>query len=161
MRFDGFRRRDFIMLLSGAAVVWPRQTSSQQVQQVRKIGLLVPAAAATPHWERYVGSFKEGLQKLGWSNGSNIRIDERWSASADELAIQAVELATLSPDVILSAAASATKPMHQATRTVPIVFANVPDPVANGFVTSLARPGGNITGLTLFATEQSAKRASS
>ena len=138
-------RRNFITLLGGAAATWPLAARAQG-ERVRKIGVLVPAAAGTPHWRAYVASFREGLQRLGWSDGRNIRIEERWGAGADELGVQAAELATMAPDVILAAAASATRPMHQASRSIAIVFANVPDPVANGFVTSLARPGGNITG---------------
>jgi putative tryptophan/tyrosine transport system substrate-binding protein len=141
------RRRQFISLLGGAAVIaWPSLSNSQQVQQVRKIGILVPAAAGSPQWRAYINSFKDGLQSLGWADGHNVQIEERWGAGADEIATGAAELATMAPDVILAAAASAARPMHQVTRSVAIVFANVPDPVANGIVTSLARPGGNITG---------------
>jgi putative ABC transport system substrate-binding protein len=144
------RRRAFITLLGGAAawpvVAWPSLARSQQLRQTRKIGILVPASAGSPQWRGYVNSFKEGLETLGWSDGQNIQIEERWAASANEIAARAAELAALAPDVILAAAASAARPMQYATRSVAIVFANVPDPIANGMVTSLSRPGGNITG---------------
>src|SRR5262249_10630524 len=138
------RRREFITLLGGAAA-WPVAARAQG-ERVRKIGVLVPATAGTPHWRAYVASFREGLQRLGWSDGRNIRIEERWGAGADELGVQAAALARMAPAALPAAAASATRRMHQASRSIAIVFANVPDPVANGFVTSLARPGGNITG---------------
>jgi putative ABC transport system substrate-binding protein len=113
---------------------------------LRKVGVLVPAAAGTPHWQAYVAAFREGLQKLGWSDGRNIHIEERWGPNADELGRHAAEFAGMTPDVILAGSASPTRALQQATRTIPIVFANVPDPVANGLVTNLARPSGNITG---------------
>jgi putative ABC transport system substrate-binding protein len=113
---------------------------------LRKVGVLVPAAAGTPHWQAYVAAFREGLQKLGWSDGRDIHIEERWGPNADELGRHAAEFAGMTPDVILAGSASPTRALQQATRTIPIVFANVPDPVANGLVTNLARPSGNITG---------------
>src|ERR1700737_3877332 len=146
MRFHRLKRREFITLLGGAVAAWPLAARAQQAERVRKIGILVPAVIGTPQWQAYVVAFRAGLRRLGWVDGLNVQIAERWGSDADELAAQAAELVRISPDVILAAAASATRPMHQATRTIPIVFANVPDPVANGFVASLARPGGNITG---------------
>jgi putative ABC transport system substrate-binding protein len=140
------RRREFITLLGGAAATWPLAAHAQQAERVRRIGVLVPGAAGNSEFQDRVAAFREGLRKLGWSEGRNARIDERWSADAAELGTHAAELARMTPDVILACAASALRPMQRATRTIPIVFANVPDPVANGFVTNLARPGGNITG---------------
>jgi putative ABC transport system substrate-binding protein len=144
------KRRAFITLLGGAAaassVSWPLAARAQPAERVRNIGVLVPAAAGTPHWQAYVAAFREGLQKLGWADGRNARIAERWGADAEQLRAYAAELSALTPDVILAGAASALLPLQRATRVIPIVFANVPDPVANGFVASLARPGGNITG---------------
>ena len=140
------QRREFITLLGGTAAAWPLTARAQQAERLRKVGVLVPAAAGTPHWQAYVAAFREGLQKLGWFDDRNIHIEERWGPNADELGSHAAEFAGMMPDVILAGAASASRPMQQATRTIPIVFANVPDPVANGFVTNLARPGGNITG---------------
>jgi putative tryptophan/tyrosine transport system substrate-binding protein len=140
------RRREFITLLSGAVAAWPLAARAQQVERLRKVGVLVPAAAGTPHWQAYVAAFREGLQKLGWSDGRNILIEERWGPNADELGRHAAEFAGMTPDVILAGSASPTRALQQATRTIPIVFANVPDPMANGLVTNLARPSGNITG---------------
>ena len=139
-------RRELLAAFGGAAAAWPLAARAQQAERLRKVGVLVPAAAGTPHWQAYVAAFREGLQKFGWSDGRNIHIEERWGPNADELGSHAAEFAGMMPDVILAGAASASRPMQQATPTIPIVFANVPDPVANGFVTNLARPGGNITG---------------
>jgi putative ABC transport system substrate-binding protein len=139
-------RRAFITLVGGAVAGWPLAARAQQAERLRKVGVLVPAAAGTPHWQAYVAAFREGLQKLGWSDGRNIHIEERWGPNADELGRHAAEFAGMTPDVILAGSASPTRALQQATRTIPIVFANVPDPVANGLVTNLARPSGNITG---------------
>jgi len=140
------QRRKFLATLVGGAAAWPLAARAQQAGRTRTIGILVPAAAGTPHWEGYIAAFREGLQRLGWSDGRNVRFEERWGAEADALHVHAAELVRMTPDVILAAAASAARPMHQASDTIPIVFANVPDPVANGLVFSLAQPGGNITG---------------
>src|SRR5262249_16732251 len=144
-RGDRMKRRDFIALLGGAAA-WPLAARAQQAERLRKVGVLVPAAAGTPHWQAYVAAFREGLQKLGWVDGRHLDLEEPSGPNADEVGSHGGEFAGMMPDVILGGAASASRPMQQATRTIPIVFANVPDPVANGFVTNLARPGGNITG---------------
>src|SRR5262249_59283910 len=110
------RRREFITLLGGAAA-WPVAARAQG-ERVRKIGVLVPATAGTPHWRAYVASFREGLQRLGWSDGRNIRIEERWGAGADELGVQTAEVATMAPDVILAAAAAAQRPRQPASRNI-------------------------------------------
>jgi len=138
------RRREFIGLLGGAAA-WPLAARAQQTQRVRKVGVLAPAAPGTPLWQGYVAAFREGLEKLGWSP-RNVAIEERWAATAEQVRRHADELVAMTPDVILGGAATGTRALQQATRTIPIVFAFVPDPVALGFVTSPARPGGNITG---------------
>src|SRR5262249_39515213 len=140
------KRRAFIALAGGAAAAWPLATRAGQAERLRKVGVLVPAAAGTPHWQAYVAAFRGGLQKLGWAHGRNIHHQERRGSTADWLGRPSGWVSGMMPDVILAGAASASRPMQQATRTIPIVFANVPDPVANGFVTNLARPGGNITG---------------
>jgi ABC-type uncharacterized transport system substrate-binding protein len=145
MQLGQLKRRQFITLLGGAAA-WPLPARAQRDERLRKIGVLLPVAAGNTLWQAYVAAFREGLQKLGWSDGRNTRIEERWGTNADELRVYAAELVAMTPDVILAGAASASLPLQRATRTIPIVFANVPDPVANGFVTGLARPGGNITG---------------
>ena len=120
------KRREFITLLGGATAAWPLATRAEQAERLRKVGVLVPAAAGTPHWQAYVAAFREGLQKLGWSDGRNIHIEERWGPNADELGSHAAEFAGMMPDVILAGAASASRPMQQATRTIPIVFAMCP-----------------------------------
>ena len=138
-------RREFIALLGGAAA-WPLAVRAQQPDRMRRIGLLLPAAADDPEWQARVGAFQQALAVLGWTIGRNVRIDTRWGTiSAAEIRRQAAELAALAPDVIL-ATGSGVGPLLQATRTVPIVFTLGVDPVGAGVVDSLARPGGNATG---------------
>jgi putative ABC transport system substrate-binding protein len=143
------RRRDFITLLGGAATAWPLAARAQQPQRMRLIGMLMPGAADDPIYQARVGAFLQGLALLGWSIGRNMRMDTRWATpNAAEIRKQAAELAALGPDVILANGASTVGPLQQATRTVPIVFANIGDPVGAGLVDSLARPGGNATGFS-------------
>jgi len=137
------RRREFITLLGGAAAAWPLTAPAQE--RVRHVGVLVPAAAGTPLWQGFVAAFREGLQKLGWSP-RNVAIQERWGANAEQVRSHAAELVAMAPDVLMSGGGIGSWELLQATRTIPIVFAFVPDPVALGLVSSLARPGGNITG---------------
>ncbi len=152
------QRRQFISLLGGAAAAWPVAASAQQPERMRRIGILLPAAADDPEFQVRVAAFHQGLQQSGWSIGRNVRIDTRWATtSAAEVRRHAVELAALAPDVILASGASTVGPMLQATRTVPIVFPNVVDPVGAGFVESLARPGGNATGFLSFEYSLSGK----
>jgi putative tryptophan/tyrosine transport system substrate-binding protein len=140
------RRRDFLGVLGGAAA-WPLAVRAQQAERVRRIGVIVPATADDPQFQTYVGAFLQELQKLGWSIGRNVRIDTRWAtANAGDIRRHAAELAALTPDVILAHGSSTVGPLLQATRTVPIVFPVVADPVGAGYVNSLARPGGNATG---------------
>jgi putative ABC transport system substrate-binding protein len=141
-------RRQFITLLGGAAAAWPLATRAQQPERLRHIGVLVPGAANDPVWQARIGAFQQALALSGWIIGRNVRIDIRW-ATTDAAAIrrEAEELAALAPDVTLAAGHSSAAPLLQATRTVPIVFAMVQDAVAAGFVDSLARPGGNATGV--------------
>jgi ABC-type uncharacterized transport system substrate-binding protein len=140
------KRREFISLLGGAAA-WPLAARGQQPERVRRIGVLMPAAADDPVFQDRVGAFLQGLERSGWTIGRNVRIDTRW-AGADAASIRrhAVELAALAPDVILAHGGSTVGPLMQATRTVPIVFPVIGDPVGAGYVDSLARPGGNATG---------------
>ena len=141
------RRREFITLLGGAAVAWPFAARAQQGERVRRVGILLPAAADDAVFQARVGAFLQELGKLGWNIGRNLQIDTRWATSnAAELRRQAAELAALAPDVILAGGSSSLGPLLQATRTVPIVFTLVVDPVGTGLVDSLARPGGNATG---------------
>jgi putative tryptophan/tyrosine transport system substrate-binding protein len=146
------RRREFITLVAGAATAWPRATRAQQPERMRRVGVLIATAADDSEGQARNAAFLQGLAQLGWTDGRNVRVDTRWATTnADELRRHAAELAALAPDVILSATGTATvAPLLQATRTVPIVFVIVIDPVGAGFVTSLARPGGNATGFTMF-----------
>src|SRR6266567_425754 len=152
------RRREFISLLGGAAAAWPLAARAQQPDRTRRIGALINLAADDPEAQVRVGAFQQGLQELGWSLGRNVRIDFRWGASDPErIRKYAAELLALAPDVILANGASIAAPLQQATRTVPIVFVNVTDPVAAGIVANLARPGGNATGFMTFEYSIGAK----
>jgi len=143
------KRRDFITLIGGAAA-WPLAARAQQ-ERMRRIGVLLPAAADDAEFQTRVGAFLQGLQELGWTIGRNVRVDTRWATSnAASIRKHAAELAALAPDAILAFGASTVGPLLQETRTVPIVFPVVGDPVAAGFVESLARPGGNATGFMTF-----------
>jgi putative ABC transport system substrate-binding protein len=145
------KRREFIKLLGGAAVVWPLAARAQQGQRMRQIGVLLPAAADDAGFQARIGAFLQGLQQLGWSIGRNVQIDTRWAtANAAEIRRHAAELVALVPDVILAHGAPTVGPLLQATRTVPVVFPVVADPVAAGYVDSLARPGGNATGFMAY-----------
>jgi ABC-type uncharacterized transport system substrate-binding protein len=145
------KRREFISLLGGAAA-WPLAARAQQPGGMRRIGVLMAAAADDPENQARMAAFLQGLAQLGWSDGRNVRIDIRWATTnADDLRRHAAELTALAPDVLVAATGTATvAPLLQATRTVPIVFVVVIDPVGAGFVASLARPGGNATGFTTF-----------
>ena len=144
------RRREFITLV-GAASAWSLAARAQQSERVRRIGVLTAFTANDLESQARIAAFQQGLQKLGWTDGSNVRIDTRWAAGdVDLFRRYAAELVALAPDVILANGALALRPLQQVTRTVPIVFVNVPDPVGAGFVASLARPGGNSTGFTSF-----------
>src|SRR4030088_2885852 len=152
------KRREFITLLGGAAAVtWPLAARAQQPDGVRRIGVLMASAADDS--ESRIAAFLQGLQQLGWADGRNVRIDTRWATTdADDIRRHAAELAALAPDVLVAATGTATvAPLLQATRTVPIVFVVVIDPVGAGFVASLARPGGNATGFLMFEYGLSAK----
>jgi putative tryptophan/tyrosine transport system substrate-binding protein len=151
-------RRAFITLLGGAAAAWPLAAGAQQGEQMRRIGVLAYWPADDPEGQARLTAFTQALKQLGWSDGRNLRIDTRSTADADDLRRQAAELAALAPDVLVGATGTATAaPLLQATRTVPIVFVTVIDPVGAGFVASLARPGGNATGFTMFEYGMSGK----
>jgi putative ABC transport system substrate-binding protein len=144
------KRREFISLLGGAVAAWPVAVRAQQGERMRRIGMLVGIAADDPIGQAQLTAFLEGLQKLGWTDGRNMRIDIRWAAgNAADTRKYAAELVALAPDVILGVAVTVGA-LLEATRTVPIVFAIVPDPVGSGFVKSLSRPGGNATGFMMF-----------
>jgi putative tryptophan/tyrosine transport system substrate-binding protein len=145
------RRREFITLIGGAAATWPLATRAQQPDRMRRIGVLMSVAADDPEGQARMVAFLQGLQQLGWTDGHNVRIDTRWTAgNPDDVRKYAAELVALAPDVILSPGSFTVGPLLGATRSVPIVFVHVPDPVGAGFVDSLARPGGNATGFTQF-----------
>jgi putative ABC transport system substrate-binding protein len=151
------KRREFITLLGGAAAVpsllRPTSARAQQPERMRRIGVLMNLAADDPESQARMAVFLQGLQQLGWTVGRNVRIDTRWGADpgdAERIRRYAMELIALAPDVILASIGPTAQALQQATRTVPIVFANATDPVAIGLVESLARPGGNITGFTQF-----------
>src|SRR5262245_44271332 len=151
------RRREFIAALGGAAA-WPLAAWAQQADRVRYIGVLMAGAENDPDGQDRRSAIEQSLQQLGWTIGRNVRIDYRWGAGdADRIRQYATELIALAPDVILANSSTAVGPLLRATRTVPIVFSNVTDPVGAGYVESLARPGGNATGFTLFEYGLSAK----
>ena len=144
------KRRDFITLLGGATA-WPLAARAQQPERVRRIGVLLPATSDDAQYQAWFGAFLQALGQSGWTIGRNVQVDTRWAtANADSVRRHATELAALAPDVIVSPGASTVGPLLQVTRTIPIVFAIVADPVGAGFVASLARPGGNATGFTTF-----------
>ena len=151
-------RRAFITLLGGAVIAWPFAARAQQTERMRRIGVLTPLAPDDAESMARIAAFLQGLGDLGWAVGRNVRIDYRWSAG-DPYRIRkdAMELVALAPDVILATGTPVTSALQQASLSVPIVFAQVPDPVANGFVASLARPGGNTTGFTTYDYAASAK----
>ena len=145
------RRREFIKVVAGLAVALPFAVRAQQPERMRRIGVLLAATADDVEFQTWVGAFLQGLQQAGWSIGLNVRIDTRWATSnAAGIRKHAAELAALAPDVILAHGASTVGPLLQATRTVPIVSPVFGDPVGAGFVDSLARPGGNVTGFMSF-----------
>jgi putative ABC transport system substrate-binding protein len=144
------RRREFITLLGGVAA-WPAVARAQRSERMRRIGVLMNTAADDPTGQARVGALHQGLQEWGWTTGTNARIDIRWGAvDADSSRPSAAELIALAPEVVLASASAAMAALQKATRTVPIVFVNIVDPVGAGFVESLARPRGNATGFTSF-----------
>ena len=152
------KRRAFITLLGSGAAAWPLAVRAQQAERMRRVGVLTPLAADDPESMARIGAFLQGLGELGCAVGRNLRIDYRWSAGdPDRTRKDATELVALAPYVILSTGTPVTAALQQASLSVPIVFAQVPDPVANGFVMSLARPGGNTTGFTTYDYAASAK----
>src|SRR6516164_10732817 len=145
------KRRAFITLLGGAAAAWPLAARAQQPERMRHIGVLTSFASDDPAEQTYVLAFARALAQSGWIDGRNARIDIRWGAGDPErIRRYAAELVALAPGVILAVASATTGPLLQATRTVPVVFVQVAEPVGAGFVESLARPGGNATGFMLF-----------
>jgi ABC-type uncharacterized transport system substrate-binding protein len=152
------RRREFISLIGGGAVAWPIAARAQQSDRVRVIGSLNILAEDDPEAKLRNAAFKQSLQQLGWTEGSNVRIEERWAGGdAGRVHKYAAELAALAPDVVLTSGSVTMGPVQQALRTVPVVFVQVVDPVGSGYVDSMARPGGNTTGFTQFEYSLSGK----
>jgi putative ABC transport system substrate-binding protein len=154
------RRREFITLLGGAAVAWSHTARAQQPDRLRRIGVLVASRMEVDDLDTQtrIGAFRQGLQQLGWVDGQNVQIDVRaGGGDADRIRKYAEELVALAPDIILTTGAAGVAPILKATRTVPVVFSGVVDPVGAGFVDSLARPGGNATGFVSFEYGLSAK----
>jgi putative tryptophan/tyrosine transport system substrate-binding protein len=153
------RRREFIMLLGGAVAAWPLAARAQPSDRMRRIGVLMGLAESDSEAQTRIAAFRDGLQKLGWTEGRNTRIDIRWATPDDTQSMQrfAKELVALQPDLILSHTTPTTTALLQQTRTIPIVFTTVGDPIGSGFVASFPRPGGNITGFNLSEPTQAGK----
>jgi putative ABC transport system substrate-binding protein len=142
----------------GGAVAWPLGARAQQVQGVRRIAVMMVNAESDPEGRTRIHTFRQGLQDLGWVDGRNVRIDYRWGAgNAERARVHAAELVSLAPDVILANGTPALAALHRATRSIPVVFVAVVDPVGAGYVQSLARPGGDITGFSTFEPEIGSK----
>jgi len=145
------KRRAFVTLLSGAAAAWPLAARAQQAEPLRRVGMQIGYAEEDREVRARVSAFEQALKELGWTSGRNIQFTYRWErGDAERMRIYAAELMGLAPDVVLTATTSALAALRRETLTVPIVFVNVTDPVGSGFVASLARPGGNITGFSSF-----------
>ena len=152
------RRREFITLIGSAAAAGPLIARAQQPEQMRRIGVLMNRAADNPEGQAAVGAFREALQQLGWSDGRNVRIDTRWGGGdAESIRRYAAELVALAPDVILASGTPSVAALQHVTRSLPIVFVGVTDPVGAGLVDTLARPGGNVTGFMLLEYSSSGK----
>ena len=151
------RRREFITLIGGAALAMPHRARAQQAGGMRRIGVLMAVPENDREFQGFVAAFREGLQKLGWAEGRNIRIDTRWAPDAESRQRLAKELVAQQPDLILSSSTPTTAALLQQTRTIPIIFANVTDPVGSGFVASFPRPGGNVTGFILMEPTMAGK----
>jgi putative ABC transport system substrate-binding protein len=151
------KRRDFITLLGGAAA-WPLAVRAQQYERMRRVGVLLNLAADDPMGQARLAAFVQGLQSAGWSDGRNLRIDTRWAAAdPDNYRKYAAELIALEPDIVLATTTPAVTQLQQVSRIVPIVFVSAIDPVGSGLITSMARPGGNVTGFVIFEYALAAK----
>jgi putative ABC transport system substrate-binding protein len=153
------KRREFVTLLGAAAVAWPLVARAQQPDQIRRIGVLVAFPEGDPEIKARLAAFRQGLEKRGWSEGRNVSIDTRFApdSSADRMQVLARELIALQPDVIFAHTSLAVATLQRESRTIPIVFVGIADPIGSGFVASLPRPGGNITGVMLFEASVTGK----
>ena len=145
MQFDRLKRREFITLLGGAVAAWPLIARAQHSERSRNLGMLVGLREDDPDTQARLVDLRVGLEKLGWAEGRNIRIQYRFAPPGTQIEPLAQELVSLQPDVLLCQASPATRALREATRTIPIVFVGVADPIGSGFVASLANPGGNTT----------------
>jgi putative tryptophan/tyrosine transport system substrate-binding protein len=159
MEFDQLKRREFITLVGGTAVLLPRAARAQQPDRMRRIGVLAGLAEDDPEMKARLAGFRQGLEKRGWSEGRNVSMDIRFvpDSSVDQVQVLAKELIALQPDVILAQSTPVVAALQRETRAIPIVFAAVADPIGSGFVASMPRPGGNITGLMLFEASVTGK----
>jgi len=144
------RRRDFIAGIAGSATAWPLAARAQRAERMRRIGVLGILAEDDPQMKADLAAFRQGLERLGWSEGRNVRIDTRFAPAGAQAQVLAKELVALQPDVILAHSTPVAAALQRESRTIPIVFVNVSDPIGSGFMASLARPGGNLTGLLNF-----------
>jgi ABC-type uncharacterized transport system substrate-binding protein len=152
------RRRDFIRVIGGSSIAWPLAARAQQSDRVRRIGLLMLVAETDPQGQAELTAFATELERLGWTERQNIRIDQRWAnGDVSRLPTLAAELLNLKPDLLVGQGSAALAALQQATRTLPIVFASVTDPVGQGFVETLARPSGNTTGFAMFEVSMGEK----
>jgi putative ABC transport system substrate-binding protein len=145
------RRREFVTLIGSAAAAWPLAARAQQAHRIRRIGLLMNLSENDVEAQRLITAFRKGLAQLGWTDGRNLRIDDRWAGGdVGQITTYATELVELSPDIIVGYGTPVVVALQQRTRSIPIVFLSVTDPVGQGLVASLAHPGGNITGFSVF-----------
>src|SRR6266480_4615644 len=151
------RRREFITLLGGVAAAWPLVVRAQQAEQVRRIGVLMGLSEDHPETKARLAGFRRGLEKRGWFEGRNVRIDYRFAPAGTQAQVLAKELIALQPDVILANSTPVAAALQLETRTIPIVFAGLADPIGSGFVASFAKPGGNMTGPTLYEASVTGK----
>src|SRR5262245_59502310 len=153
------KRRDFVTLLGGAAAAWPLAARAQQAERMRRIGVLMGYAESGSSGQALIAAFRDGLQKLGWTECRNTRIDVRWTTPTDAESIRrfAKELIALQPDLIVSSTTPITAALLEQTRTIPIIFPALSDPLGSGFVASFSRPGGNVTGFNVSEPTQTGK----
>jgi putative tryptophan/tyrosine transport system substrate-binding protein len=152
------RRREFVTLLGGAVAAWPLTSRAQQAQPMRRIGMLIGFAEVDVEAQARISALRQGLQELGWSEGRNIRTDYRFCTSFDPAGVRtlAAQLVDQTPDLVVAITGNSVRALLETSRTIPIVFIQIPDPVPQGFVASLAHPGGNVTGLPVSNTEPEA-----
>jgi putative tryptophan/tyrosine transport system substrate-binding protein len=157
MRINHLGRRDFITLFGGTAVAWPFAARAQQPDRMRRIGVLMGLAEDDPETKVRLAGFRQGLEKRGWSEGRNVRIDYRFAPAGAQAQVLAKELIALQPDVIFTHATPLVAALQRESRAIPIVFASIADPIGSGFVASLARPGGNMTGVMQYEASVAGK----